>query len=1168
MATLIGVVSAIVGEVFAVSASGGMRQLQEGSRVFAGEQLLTGAGGSLAIRLTSGEELTLGRDSTLLLDEQLLAEGAAGAPVRAAGPEYAPSAQDLADVEEVQQAIAAGVDPTRDLPPTAAGPGAGAAGGGGGTSFVLLGETAGRVDPTIGYPTGPLAFAPASPEPFVAGLDPDNGVIITGLDGQVSLEGADLQVNEGHLPTGSAPSTATSQSGTFGISAPDGIATLTIAIAGNTFTFTYAQLANSAVVPLEIDSPAGVLVIDGFTGTQQGGTVSFAYTLQDPVMNASDEDQAGESFSVVVVDTDGDSASASLDVLIIDDAPQASDYSGGTFAEGSGAQVIGDAVSLLGISAGADGLAGTLQDIAFSNQGSSGGSLAINAAGELVYTAPSQVDNTAGPVTETFSYTVTDRDGDSVTRTVTFAVSDTGVSNVTATDTLVDEDSLAGGNPGGPGDDTPNANGTISYQLGADDVQSITLSVGTDGNTGLTTLDGTPVVAQWDAASNTLTGYAGSTAVFTLVVSAITNSGAAYSVTLLQPLMHATPEAGTAHEDNLSLDVNVRVTDSDGSTGTGSFSVSIDDDSPLLGDFTAATLPNQVGTVNGFFTVQPGADGLAGFNITPPDIAGLDYETEDSFAGDGSFLATTLTAWAEGADRMLDQPVFILEVRADGTYLFNLVTPDAAVQEQISLLNLSPGGPKAFVETADGRVEFSTTSTKGINSSTQGFGVDNQFFGVGESFTMEFHYPGETGDQNPASNAQLVDKVTLVNDSINGSLTITWTATNTLTGATQSGTVTVSGAATVIDPSISFNQLYLVGSSGSGQGVRLTSMTVETTILPADQTYGFQVAAVDGDGDWTANALLNVSVVGGAMTAYTLVGTAADDVLAASSVTDQIAGAAGYDIVDYSDDTAGVTVDLSSGVGSGGSAEGDTYSSIEGVLGGAGNDTLIGDGGDNYLDGGAGNDVLFGAAGNDRLIGGAGDDTLYGGDGDDLLEGGAGNDVLYGDAGNDTLYGGEGDDVLHGGASNDALYGGGGLDTLIGGEGDDLLVGGEGDDLLTGGAGSDTFVWNAGETGIDTITDFEIGVDRLDLADILIGESGDAESIGNLLEHIAISTEGSDTVIRLSADGVFEPGVLPTDDAVDQTIILQGVDLLGEYGGNVEAAILGMLDDGSLSVDK
>ena len=678
-------------------------------------------------------------------------------------------------------------------------------------------------------------------------------------------------------------------------------------------------------------------------------------------------------------------------------------------------------------------------------------------------------------------------------------------------------------------------------------------------------------------------------------LSDITNSGAAYSVTLLEPLMHATPEAGTAYEDNLSLDVNVLVTDTDGSTGTGSFSVSIDDDSPLLGDFTAATLPNEVGTVNGFFTVLPGADGLAGFNITPPDIAGLDYETEDSFAGDGTFLATTLTAWAEGADRMVDQPVFILEVRADGTYLFNLVTPDAAVQEQISLLNLTPGGPKSFVETADGRVEFSTTSSKGINSSTQGFGVDNQFFGVNESFTMEFHYPGEMGNQAPENNAQLVDKVTLVNDSINGSLTITWTATNTLTGATQSGTVTVSGATTVIDPTISFNQLDLVGSSGSGQGVRLTSMTVETTILPPDHTYGFQVAAVDGDGDWTANSLLNVSVVGGAMAAFVLTGTAADDVIAASSVADEIAGAAGYDIVDYSDDTAGVTVDLGTGIGSGGSAEGDTYSSIEGVLGGAGNDTLIGDGGDNYLDGGAGNDVLLGGAGNDRLIGGSGDDTLYAGEGDDLLEGGAGNDVLYGDAGNDvlyggegndtlyggegndTLYGGEGDDVLHGGAGNDtlyggagndALYGGGGLDTLIGGEGDDLLVGGEGDDVLSGGAGSDTFVWNAGETGIDTITDFEIGVDRLDLADILIGESGDADSIGNLLEHIAISTEGSDTVIRLSAEGAFVPGEAPVDAAVDQTIVLQGVDLLDVYGGDVEAAILGMLGDDTLNVDK
>ena len=106
------------------------------------------------------------------------------------------------------------------------------------------------------------------------------------------------------------------------------------------------------------------------------------------------------------------------------------------------------------------------------------------------------------------------------------------------------------------------------------------------------------------------------------------------------------------------------------------------------------------------------------------------------------------------------------------------------------------------------------------------------------------------------------------------------------------------------------------------------------------------------------------------------------------------------------------------------------------------------------------------------LIGGAGDDTLDGGDQKDVLEGGAGDDLLKGGRQNDTLDGGAGDDILAGGQ---------GKDTLVGGEGDDILSGGRGDDTLTGGAGADTFAQSFGETGVDTITDFNPSEDTINL---------------------------------------------------------------------------------------
>jgi Ca2+-binding RTX toxin-like protein len=60
---------------------------------------------------------------------------------------------------------------------------------------------------------------------------------------------------------------------------------------------------------------------------------------------------------------------------------------------------------------------------------------------------------------------------------------------------------------------------------------------------------------------------------------------------------------------------------------------------------------------------------------------------------------------------------------------------------------------------------------------------------------------------------------------------------------------------------------------------------------------------------------------------------------------------------------------------------------IENVIGGNGNDTLIGNSNDNILVGGTGNDVLQGGWGYDILIGGEGSDNLQGGFENDILVG-------------------------------------------------------------------------------------------------------------------------------------------------------------------------------------
>ncbi len=86
---------------------------------------------------------------------------------------------------------------------------------------------------------------------------------------------------------------------------------------------------------------------------------------------------------------------------------------------------------------------------------------------------------------------------------------------------------------------------------------------------------------------------------------------------------------------------------------------------------------------------------------------------------------------------------------------------------------------------------------------------------------------------------------------------------------------------------------------------------------------------------------------------------------------DDIYGGTGEDSIYFFDSPEDLVIDLSTGTGHGGSAEGDTYHSIERVFGSFYDDTIIGDAGDNFLSGGYGNDTLIGGLGNDILLGGA-----------------------------------------------------------------------------------------------------------------------------------------------------------------------------------------------------
>ncbi len=82
----------------------------------------------------------------------------------------------------------------------------------------------------------------------------------------------------------------------------------------------------------------------------------------------------------------------------------------------------------------------------------------------------------------------------------------------------------------------------------------------------------------------------------------------------------------------------------------------------------------------------------------------------------------------------------------------------------------------------------------------------------------------------------------------------------------------------------------------------------------------------------------------------------------------------------------------------------------------------------------------------------------------------------------ENAIGGEGDDTLTGNAASNKLIGGRGNDTLSGGAGTDYLFGGLGNNTMSGGTETDIFVIDQKAGAVDTITDFQVGVDRIVLS--------------------------------------------------------------------------------------
>ena len=103
-------------------------------------------------------------------------------------------------------------------------------------------------------------------------------------------------------------------------------------------------------------------------------------------------------------------------------------------------------------------------------------------------------------------------------------------------------------------------------------------------------------------------------------------------------------------------------------------------------------------------------------------------------------------------------------------------------------------------------------------------------------------------------------------------------------------------------------------------------------------------------------------------------------------------------------------------------------------------------------------------------------------------------------------------------------------DTFIGGAGADVFTGGVGNDTLTGGAGADTFnLTNVAAGGIDTITDYAKGVDKVNvggatayaggLKDLLTVDSSSFATLETFLTSLTAAQATADSVCLVKYDG-------------------------------------------------
>ncbi|AUZ82043.1 retention module-containing protein [Aeromonas sp. ASNIH1] len=993
----------------------------------------------------------------------------------------------------------------------------------------------------------------------------DDGVTITNLTpkgegGDAKVYEDDLLATRGENESAGSDSSkeSTTVTGDFTISAPDGVKTLSVGGINIVVNGVVAGFPLSGVT-----TPLGnTLTITGYNPAT--GLVSYSYTLNDNEAHptANGNNSLFEDFAVSLVDSDGDSASNTLSVQIVDDVPTAHDDADSA-TEGVFTPVTGNVITGAGTIGGtagagvdvmgADGAA--ISQVVSSNGNSDSnpaggftvtglyGTLTMGLDGEYSYTLTAA----SVPVgaSEVFTYTLKDGDGDTDPATLTINIAqDTRVPVLTIGNAMVDEEGLPEGTAASGNSEIFNGSFTINTQ----GENLTTLTIG--GQAYNLTSGGSQTLINNTEGMLTVTGVSGPTAgVYTVN----------YTYTLKDNVLTHNVQGNSDTANGPSFVVSA--TDASGDSGTGNLQVVISDDAPIANAVTNAGQATQVQNTNlmlildisGSMGDPSGYQGMTRMQVMQKSA----LELLDKYSAYGSVMVNIVTFSTSAANPTgVWVSIDVAKAIILGLTPTDSTNYDDALNEAI----------KAFGDTgklanaqnvsyfmSDGLPNASSLSgtpatvPDGNNSLGGGNGID------GDGTTLS----GETKDWADFLTANNINSYALGMGSGATQSALDPIAYNGVSGASPANTtavvvtdfsqLTATLLSTVVAPPLAGQLINGVAASAGADGGWLNAITVGGVTYTYNQKT--DSAGVSGGtsagtfntttNEWTitlAGGILKVDMDNGA---YTYTPPSSIPVGGINQVV-------GYSVIDNDGDTASSTLSIVINPAVGPTVVRDDFiitnqdpatipdwallandtgplaatQMITGISGAVGG-TVTDNAGSVTFDNTSGNatpssyegsfnytnstttdtaKVYVDVQSGSTLTGSYLDEILIGGSGNDRLNGNAGNDILLGGLGNDTLNGGEGNDLLIGGAGNDTLNGGNGNDTAS------YFDSAAGVTVTVNGASQ-----NTGGAGTDSLSNMENLVGSM-FNDSLTGD-GNANVLSGLAGNDILSGGGGDDLL-------------------------------------------------------